>query len=356
MVLVDPNDTSAVPSEATCRTNQNNVFADAKFKKLTYTLGANWQITPDAMIYVAHRRGYRAGGYNTPKLDPYLAGAQTFRPETLTDWEAGLKLRLRAGDVRGTLDLAVYTGKDTDNQLPANTSGASGGKCIVDALGTPGHPGTVGVGGDACFSTRAQGSAPAGSAGSLVRVASSTNIVNGADLTIRGFEAAGTLSPFPGLTFNGSLSYTQVKVNSVTLPPLSPIGLFLTENGLPIIPANVVIQGQPTWTSNAGVTVDYPSEILGGNLSASLDYHYNGSYRSSSIDVPSWHQIDIRVNLADIGKTGVSAAVYVKNLTNEFAYQGTGASSPASFGTQSFILGKSRTVGMRVAYKFGGAR
>src|SRR5690606_11627926 len=88
----------------------------ADFQKLPYTVGANWQITPDAMVYVTHRRGYRAGNYNAPLFDPYLASAQTFKPETLTDWEVGTKLRWYAGDARGTFDLAVFSGKDKGNQ------------------------------------------------------------------------------------------------------------------------------------------------------------------------------------------------------------------------------------------------
>jgi len=355
MALTEPGGVGIIPGEDECSAGtglalpsalvSTQIFPDAKFKKLTYTASANWQVTPDALLYVAHRRGYRAGGYNTPLIDPYLADYQTFRPETLTDWEAGVKLRARLGEMRATLELAVFTGKDTDNQVPASTPGAAAGKCVAAALGTPGHPGAPA---DACFVTGTT------TPGSLVKVGGQTTIVNGADLTIRGVEAAGTFSPFRGLTFNGSLAYTEVKVDSITLSPTSPMGYFLgVPGGIPVTPASVAIQGQPKWTSNAGVTVAYPEPILGGDFTASLDYHYNGSYRSSQIIVPSWHQIDMRFNLANIGDTGMSAAIYVKNLTNETTYLGTGASSPGSFSSQSYMLGSTRTVGLRVSYKFG---
>ncbi|MGE4306192.1 MAG: TonB-dependent receptor [Novosphingobium sp.] len=335
-----------LPSESDCTNGvgPNNslslVFPDAKFKKLTYTFGANWQVTPDAMIYVAHRRGYRAGGYNTPTFDPYLSDIQTFKPETLTDWEAGLKARFRAGDVRGTLDLAVFTGKDTDNQLPVSTANLAAGVCLPEALGTTGH-------------MTSDCTAAGGIAGSLVPITAATTTANAAKLTISGIEAAGTLSPFRGLTFSGSVAYTQVKVDSITLSPTSPFGILLNAIGRPVNTSSVAIQGQPKWTSNAGVTVYYPEQVLGGDLTASVDYHYNGSYRSVQIDVPSWHQIDARFSLANIGDTGVSAAVYVKNLTNEATFLGTGSSSPGGVGSSGYIIGKSRTVGMSLNYKFG---
>src|SRR3546814_7475105 len=56
-----------------------------KSKKGTYTLGINWQATPDLLLYATTRRGYRAGGFNVPKLDASVANLQNFAPETLTD-------------------------------------------------------------------------------------------------------------------------------------------------------------------------------------------------------------------------------------------------------------------------------
>ncbi|MBU3992704.1 MAG: TonB-dependent receptor, partial [Alphaproteobacteria bacterium] len=344
MLIVTPEDVDTyVPSEDACTSATGlagaaigasaQTFPDAKFKKLTYTLGANYQVTPDALVYLAHRRGYRAGGYNTPLLDPYLSAEQTFQPETLTDWELGLKARAQLGSVRATLDLAVYSGKDTANQLPLNTSNLAAGVCIVDALGTPGHP----------TSDCAVGGTP----GSLVYVIGATNIVNGATLTIRGVEASGTLSPFRGLTFTGALSYNDITVDSIQVG--DRFQNFLNAAGLPAV---FSIQGQPKWTSNAGVLVDVPGEILGGKLSASFDYHYTGALTSVALTVPSFHQMDLRFNLNDIGGTGVSAAAWVKNLTNETIYAGTSSSSPTA-GAYSFIIGAPRTVGMSLSYKFG---
>src|SRR3546814_5608896 len=107
--------------------------------------------------------------------------------------------------MRGSLDLALFTWKDKGNQLPISTSGLSAGVCVPDALGTTGHE----------TSNCLLGTTP----GSLVVVNSATMTSNAGELTIRGIEAAGTLSPNPFVTLSGSFSYTQVKVDSITLPP-----------------------------------------------------------------------------------------------------------------------------------------
>ena len=332
---------TVAPTESECESGTGtNVgtaeqFPTAKFKKLTFTLGANWQISPSSMVYVARRRGYRAGGYNTPTIDPFLSEIQTFAPEVLDDWEVGTKLRFRAGGMQGTLDLALFTGKDKGNQLPIGTSGLSAGVCVPSALGTPGHA--------------TPNCSLRGTPGSLVFVNSASQTVNAGTLTIRGIEAAGTLSPNPYVTLSGSFSYVQVKVDDITLPPA--LVAYLSAAGEPE-PTDIQIQGQPKWTANAGINLRYPEKVLGGDLSAGLDYHYTGASRQVELTVPSSQQFDLRVGLDNIGDTGLSVAAYVKNLTDETIYQGAGASRLA-LGVPSYLLGTPRVIGLQVRYNFG---
>ncbi|EQA99995.1 TonB-dependent receptor [Sphingobium baderi] len=329
-----------IPSEDAC--NSGDVAADitaeslpkAKFKKLTYTFGLNWQVTPQFMVYATTRRGYRAGGYNTPIFDPYLASAQTYQPETLTDYEIGTKFRWNAGGMRGSVDLAVFTGKDKNNQLPINTSNLNGGTCIPEAL-TGGRVSDCSVG---------------GVPGALVRHGTQTTTDNAGEITLRGFELATSITPIEGLTLSGNVGYVDTKVDKINL---NPALLNLLTSAGRYAPTTIIIQGQPKWTVNGNMTVDVPGQVLGGNLSASLDFHYNTDYQQVEVRVPSQHQFDLRVRLADIGETGVTATAYVKNLTNEYTRIGGGSTSPSGVGVSSFILGQSRTVGLQLLYKFG---
>jgi len=344
MVIRSSDNKDVIPSQGACEANSGTnvgaaqIFPAAKFKKLTYTFGANWQINRDAMIYVAHRRGYRAGGYNTPLLDPYLAALQTFKPETLTDWEAGAKVRFDSGSMRGSLDVAVFTGKDTDNQLPITTSQLAGGSapCVVAALGTPGNEVS-----DCTIN---------GAPGARVPFAGNILTVNAADVTIRGFEIAATFSPAPIVTFGASAALVDIKVDSIALDPrLSQV---LPASRVPTA-AGFAIQGQPRWTANGSIAVNVPGEVFGGQLSASLDYRYTGSFRSVEITVPSSDQFDLRVALDDIAGSGLSAAAYIRNLFDDTTFIGTGSSSPSGLGAQSYVLGRSRQIGVQVSYKFG---
>src|SRR3546814_5430231 len=57
-------------------------FADSvKFDAGTYTFGVDYQMTDKIFTYVTVRRGYRAGGINTPGFSAVLAPFQYFGPQ-----------------------------------------------------------------------------------------------------------------------------------------------------------------------------------------------------------------------------------------------------------------------------------
>lgn len=322
----------------TGQTAQN--FAKTHFKKLTWQFGANWQITPDAMVYVTHRRGYRGGGYNTPVIDPYLAAYQQFGPETVTDWEIGAKLRFESGGMRGSLDIAAYTGDDVGTQFALNTANratALTAPCVVAALGTPGHATS-----DCTIN---------GVPGAAIIVPGTFVTVNadGRGARLRGIDISASLSPIPELTLTGSLGYIDIKTGTL---PLSTAAQNYVNASNPKISTALTIYNQPNWMWNLGATVRYPGEVLGGRLSASIDYHYNGAYIITDLPVPAWHQVDANLELADIADTGLSLGVFVKNLTNETTYPGS-STSATSLGVFAYALGPARTVGANLTYRFG---
>ena len=60
---------------------------EASFEEPSWTLGLDWQVDPDTLLYVVTRRGFAQGGLNPNNNPP----ADTFQPELLTDLEVGLK-------------------------------------------------------------------------------------------------------------------------------------------------------------------------------------------------------------------------------------------------------------------------
>jgi iron complex outermembrane recepter protein len=315
----------------------------ADFNKLTYTFGANWQFTPDAMVYVAHRRGYRAGNYNTPLFDPYLADVQTFAPETLTDWEVGTKLRWSAGDARGTVDLAVFSGKDKGNQFPVPSTGLAAGVCVPQAIGSGGRAAN-------CTTLASQVAITPGTPGVIVRHSPATTVGNVGDLTIRGFELGATVTPVDWLTLGMGFAYVDYKVDAITIPvELSNV---LRAGNIPP-PTTIVLAQQPKYSGNGNVTITYPDQVLGGNLSANLDVKYSDPFILGASTVEGYTTADLRVELDDIQGKGVDVAVYVKNLTDSDYNFGTAGSQPNSLGVQSFIKAPPRTWGVSIRYNFG---
>ena len=75
----------------------------------TYTITADYKASPDLLLYVSHRKGYKPGGIN-PVLDPvaFPGAPGTFAPETLKDVELGMKSTLRFGDIIGRVNVAAF--------------------------------------------------------------------------------------------------------------------------------------------------------------------------------------------------------------------------------------------------------
>src|SRR5207237_5904711 len=53
----------------------------------------DFHLAPDVLTYVSYNRGVKGGGYNAPLFPAFIAdtNGMTFKPETLTSYEVGLK-------------------------------------------------------------------------------------------------------------------------------------------------------------------------------------------------------------------------------------------------------------------------
>jgi iron complex outermembrane recepter protein len=311
------------------------ILPKAKFDQLTYTIGLNWQINPGTMIYGVRRRGYRSGNYNTPTFDPFLASLQAFQPETLDDWEAGAKLRWSRGGAAGSLDVAVFTGKDKNYQLAVNTSNLTAA-CVPEAI-SPSRPSD-------CVN------AFSGASGVRVAHAAPTTIANAGELTIRGFEVGATLSPLQGLTLGAAVSYVDYAVDKIELN--ANLNALLRAGNV-AAPTTIVLNQQPKWTYNLDATYMLPQKVLNSDLSFDANLKHSEHFDMFPITVPGYTVVDARITLANIGGTNLDLSAYVKNLTNKFYRSGAASYTPGSGGFQSFILGAPRTFGLSVRYDFG---
>jgi len=146
--------------------NDCAVSRSANSSALSWTAGLDYKFTPDVMVYAKASKGYRAGGQNMRAFNDIQF--EPFKPETLTEFELGLKAEFLDRAVR--FNIAGYRNTLNDAQRNVNV-----------VLGTA--PNQV----------------------------SSTQIRNAAKVRNTGFEADLTLRPVPGLTLTASGSYNDSK-------------------------------------------------------------------------------------------------------------------------------------------------
>ena len=101
-------------------------------KSLSYSrvdpkVGFQYQWTPDLMTYVQWSTGYKAGGFNTRPVS--AAQATTFKPETLTAYEVGLKSEWL--DHRLRANTAIFYSKYKDLQLQATGVDNNGNLAVL---------------------------------------------------------------------------------------------------------------------------------------------------------------------------------------------------------------------------------
>jgi iron complex outermembrane receptor protein len=103
----------------------------AKFSAPTYNFTLSYQPSTSAMVYATISHGYKTGGFNT-----ITSPLPTFKPEYLTNYEAGAKLGFSpSSDVDGHLNLALYHSDFTDIQASQFVLDSVGAVALVIANG-----------------------------------------------------------------------------------------------------------------------------------------------------------------------------------------------------------------------------
>ncbi|MDX2275332.1 MAG: TonB-dependent receptor [Hyphomonadaceae bacterium] len=105
-----------------CPTSGQNSFSDA-----SWDLALQYEVTPDVMTYVSAKRGYRGGGFNFPAP----AGSETYAPELLTEYEAGIKADWALGPVRARTNLAIYRDEIEQSQIQQAATCLGGSVCTI---------------------------------------------------------------------------------------------------------------------------------------------------------------------------------------------------------------------------------
>lgn len=79
----------------------------ATYSEPTYNISLNYKPTDDILVYLAHRHGYRSGGFGA-RASTEATLARTFRPERIDDVEFGFKADWHFGNAFLRTNLALY--------------------------------------------------------------------------------------------------------------------------------------------------------------------------------------------------------------------------------------------------------
>ncbi len=248
--------------------------------KPSWTISADYQATPELMLYVAHRGSWRAGGYNysvAPINTTAANNGNLFLPETTQDVEVGLKY---AGS---SLGVPITFNADVFNQWVKNIQRSA---YILTAQGV------------------------------------SLLTVNVPKAQITGVEADFTVRPTEFLQFGASGNYTNARYTSnrvaigsavVAYGPFADVpkwsGTLFAEVGMPLGDAGKLalrgdVYGQTKMAfSNVGDTAN-PNTML-----------------------PGYTLINARLTWSDVMGSKLTAAAFVRNLGNRKYWSGGNAAS-----------------------------
>ena len=276
---------------------------EADLEDPSWTFNVQYQINPDHMVYAAQRGSFRAGGFNGA-VAPF-DDVNFFDNENAYDFELGYKFNGILGNVPTRVNFAAYhqTVKDAQHSIFADLGG-----------------------GPSAFT------------------------VNVPKKRIQGVELDAHFTATDWLEFGFAGAYTDAEFteNIVDLGPLGgPVIPFDTYADAPEWAGSVFAELSMALEGNAG-DVKFRTDVFG---QTSTYFSNNEGSITPRTQLPGYVTVDMRLSWNEIMGNQVSAAVYVKNLFDEFYYN-SGYVEGGSGGFNTAIWGEPQTFGAELSYRF----
>jgi iron complex outermembrane receptor protein len=278
----------------------------AKFHAITWNVSVQYQITPSTLVYLASRKGYKSGGFNT---DTPVPQDSSFGPEYVQDGELGLKMEFNSGGVRGRLNADVYRGKFTHIQETAE---------VYDAA----HQSQTDV---------------------------TLNLGTG---IIQGVELEATLIPTDWLNWSAFYAFTDAHYTENSYP--GPTG--------PVDVSHLPFSNTPK--NKAGLSARVARQVGKlGEFALSANVAYQSRVEFLIPIVPNlgdtqfgqngYSLVNVRADWKDIAGRPIDFGVFVTNATNKLHKIFETNFYPTPVGITSGIYGEPRMIGAEIRYRFG---
>lgn len=276
------------------------------FNAGSYTLGVQYQYTPNVMFFLTNSKGTNSGGFNL-NAPP---AKRLYQPESLNNLEGGVKAQWRAGDMQFRTNLSAFHGWYSDIQVT-----------VTQFVDTPSGPVLTGV------------------------------IDNAAVGRLKGVEGDFAVLPTDWLELSGNFLYLKAHYTKWDT---------LNAAGQPIDFSGARFLLTPKFKFSLSSTIHFPVDPADGDVSLTVDYTWEDerNYDSPTLVfnetnvLPSRANLDLTLNWRDIaGHQGVTGSLFVSNVTKEigssFVYGAYGA-----FGLGGWGVAPPRMWGARLRYDF----
>lgn len=283
--------------------------AEVTYEQPTWTLSVDWKPSDNTLLYLAHRRGYRSGGYTFTAYSP--SQSEPYRPEIVDDIEFGFK---RDWDLVGTqlrTNFAAYYQDYRDIQR--NATFFENNRAV-------------------------------------------TRMYNAASATIKGFELEADWRVTPNLQLSTGISHSDAVYEEFIIDTPTGVQDY----------TGAEFAASPKWTVNwlaryrlpiategdvfAQLSGFYLSDSVPGDVSS-----YDPVAKETFPDglLPAYHIIDAGLQWESVMGSTVDLSFFVRNLLNEeyYTYSIDNARNDTR-GAVAGLTGPPRTFGVIVKYEF----
>ena len=288
----------------------------------TWSVGMNWQVDKDLFTYLVTRRGYQAGGINSPTLIGRLAPFQSFAPETVTDVELGMRSDWHIGSTLLRFNASVFSGW-YDNVQTALTGVQTSPLC------TPTNNGP--------------GVSPTGSCNPANDPAGGTLLVNLGKTQVSGVDLDGAFAVTPNLTFTYAAGFLNPRTISQNIP--ASLVPYAGTNG-------VAFNMTARRTYSAGARYQLPLPEQWGQFVFNADEYYSGPTEFTFTELPPYAVLNLRADWNNVEGHPLDLSVFMRNAANR-EYIATPVASGAFLGMTSGIYGPPRMFGLEFRARFG---
>ena len=297
---------------------QNSIFKkvvipidrSASYSKITWHLGAEYDVSPDSLLYVSVDTGYHAGGFAFALIKP------TYDPEVLTAYSIGSKNRFFDNRLQANLELFYW--KYANQQIP--------------------H-GAIDTTGNQIFITDNAGS----------------STIKGAELSLRYLLGSNTTLSFDAQYLDAKYDtfiYTA-PAGGTNGPPVTSCPFVLSDSThYAINCAGRQLQQAPKWAGNVGLrqVVHFDRFAVTGDITTRFQSSSSVGFELVSVErQEAFTQTNLSLGLTPQGGEW-AATIFVNNIENS---RTLGASFlTTTLGFYAASVSPPRTAGIHMAYQF----